>query len=66
MRILIIVIAALLGRAVLAADGASYLDLNLQQSRYLGEVQNSNQESNYNFLSGNLELEGKTQVFLSN
>ena len=41
--------------------GASYLDLNLKQNRYLGEAQHSAQTSNYTFISGQLNLEKQTE-----
>ena len=58
LRIVGFVVAALWGcgplavQAASAATQTSYFDLNLKQNRYLGEAQNSAQQSNYTFISG--------------
>lgn len=44
-----------------AERGASYLDLNLQQNRYLGGVQHSAQTSNYTLLAADLNLEHESK-----
>ncbi|MGZ3722765.1 MAG: hypothetical protein ACXVA9_07545 [Bdellovibrionales bacterium] len=63
MRILIGVLAATLGSAVHAASGGSYFNIDLNQTRYPGEVQNSAQSSNYTFVSGDLDLETNSPGF---
>ncbi len=44
-----------------AAKATSYLNLDLRQQRYLGDVQHSTQSSNYTQLSANLNLEPKPE-----
>jgi hypothetical protein len=44
-----------------AKTGASYLDLNLKQNRYLGGVQHSAQTSNYTLLAADLNIEGENK-----
>ncbi len=64
MRTLIGVLAAMLGSAASAAvSSGRYLNIDLNQTRYLGEVQNSAQSSNYTFLTGDLNLEPSSPGF---
>lgn len=46
-----------------AAIPSSYLNLNLTQDRYLGEVQNSTQLPNYTYFSGDMNLETQSPGF---
>lgn len=46
-----------------ARTGASYLDLDLRESRYLGGVQNPSQEHSYTLVSGKLNLETQSPGF---
>ncbi len=55
--------ATLFGANVSAKPGTSYLDLNLQQNRYLGGVQHSAQTSNYTLLAADLNLESESDAF---
>ncbi len=50
-----------IGVTSFAKSGASYLDLNLQQNRYLGGVQHSAQSSNYTLLAADLNLEHESK-----
>lgn len=46
-------------------SGTSYLDLNLKQNRYLGEIQHSAQTANYTLVSADLNLEAHSDSGLS-
>ncbi len=56
-------LGVLAGASVHAAKGTSYLNVDLVQERYLGEVQNSSQVPNYTVLSGDLNLEARSAGF---
>lgn len=45
------------------ATAASYLDLDLRESRYLGGIQHSAQENSYTIFSGDLNLETQSPGF---
>src|ERR1035437_6705172 len=63
MQIIMGVLTALFGQAAFVANAGSYLDLNLKQNRYLGEVQNSAQAADYTFLDADLDLEATSPRF---
>lgn len=62
-QIWFLVFGALAANSAWAASTANFLDLNLRQNRYLGDVQHSSQESNYTVFSGDLNLETQSSGF---
>ena len=63
MTLIFVLLSALSGHAAFAATAGSYMGLDLKQSRYVGEVQNSSQASNYTFVSADLNLENSSPNF---
>lgn len=63
MNILVMLATGLFVVQTQAAESVNYLDLNLRQNRYLGEVQSSAQGANYTFVSADLNLETQSSGF---
>src|SRR4051812_28433965 len=57
MRILVGIVAAMLGGGVVyAADSGGYLNVGVNQTRYMGAKQSATQSSNYTFANAELSL----------
>ncbi|MGE0526670.1 MAG: hypothetical protein AB7G93_12615 [Bdellovibrionales bacterium] len=64
MQLKALLLAGLISTSLSHADTATnYLDLDLRQNRYLGDVQHSAQKSNYTVFSGDLNLETQSPGF---
>jgi len=63
MSVFSLLILLILSSPAFARTATSYLDLNLRQNRYFGEVPNPNQDSNYTLFATDLNLETQSPGF---